>query len=155
MSLPAGSERTYGNVVCIESMTETKCVTQHCSGDKSSAEIWLSIIASLEFFQDSVRMEVLRLRQRGGVEEKRWSRQTRRIPTATQTMAFAKPNPTIMPTAGNGNFRNPGIRPWQAIARLLKPFFSAGSLIFLDSVVRKPRVTTLYKLLVGEKTLGV
>lgn len=63
-------------------------------------------------------MKVLRLHQRGGVEEKCWSSPTRRMPTATQTMAFAKINPVIMPTAENGNFRNPGIRLWQATACL-------------------------------------
>ena len=52
-------------------------------------------------------------------------------------MAFANTNPTIMPTAGNGNVRNPGIRPWQAIARLLIPFFSAGNPILTDFVVWK------------------
>ena len=48
---------------------------------------------------------------------------TRTTPTATQTRPFAIANPTIMPTAGNGSFRKPGVRAWQAIARLFMPFF--------------------------------
>ena len=48
---------------------------------------------------------------------------TRTTPTATQTRAFANASPTIMPTAGNGNFRRPGVRAWQAIARLFMLFF--------------------------------
>ena len=48
---------------------------------------------------------------------------TRTTPTATQTRPFANANPTIMPTAGNGSFRRPGIRAWQAIARLFMLFF--------------------------------
>ncbi len=48
---------------------------------------------------------------------------TRTTPTATQTRAFANANPTIMPTAGSGSFRSPGVRAWQAIARSFMPFF--------------------------------
>ena len=48
---------------------------------------------------------------------------TRTTPTATQTKPFANANPTIMPTAGNGSFRRPGVRAWQAIARLFMLFF--------------------------------
>lgn len=63
--------------------------------------------------------------------------QTRRMPTAAQTIAFAIINPMIMPTAGKGNFRNPGIRLWQAIAHVLMSFFSAGIPILTDFVVCK------------------
>ena len=48
---------------------------------------------------------------------------TRTTPTATQTRAFANANPTIMPTAGSGNLRRPGVRARQAIACLLMPVF--------------------------------
>lgn len=48
---------------------------------------------------------------------------TRTTPTATQTRAFASASPTIMPTAGNGSLRRPGVRAWQAIARSFMPFF--------------------------------
>ena len=48
---------------------------------------------------------------------------TRTTPTATHTRAFANASPTIMPTAGSGSFRRPGVRAWQAIARLLMPVF--------------------------------
>ena len=48
---------------------------------------------------------------------------TSTTPTATHTRAFANANPTIMPTAGSGSFRRPGVRAWQAIARLFMPSF--------------------------------
>ena len=48
---------------------------------------------------------------------------TRTTPTATQTRAFANANPTIMPTAGSGSLRRPGVRAWQAIARLFMLVF--------------------------------
>ena len=48
---------------------------------------------------------------------------TRTTPTATQTRAFANASPMIMPTAGSGSFRRPGVRAWQAIACLFMPFF--------------------------------
>lgn len=48
---------------------------------------------------------------------------TRTIPTATHTSAFAIANPTMMLTAGRGNFLRPGIHPWQATARLFMPSF--------------------------------
>ena len=38
---------------------------------------------------------------------------------------------------GNGNFRNPGMRPWQAIARSLIPFLSSGITILTDIMVWK------------------
>lgn len=58
-----------------------------------------------------------------------------KLPTATQTMAFRKTNPNIIPIAGNGSFRNPGIRPWHAIARLLILFSNSGIPILTDLVV--------------------
>ena len=72
-------------------------------------------------------MKVLALHQRGGVEKTIFnqSSQTRRIPTATQTMAFANTSATIIPTVGHGNFRIPGVRLWQAMTQLLIAFFSA------------------------------
>ena len=88
---------------------------------------WLLDLFSIGLFQGIIRMKVLPLHQQGGVEE--WvfsqSSQTRRIPTATQTMAFANPSATIIPTAGHGNFRIPGVRPWQAVTQLVTAFFSA------------------------------
>ena len=48
---------------------------------------------------------------------------TRTTPTATHTRAFANASPTIMPTAGSGSLRSPGVRAWQAIARLFMPSF--------------------------------
>ena len=40
--LPAGLRRTYGDVVCVESMAETESVTQHGRGNESSVHIGLS-----------------------------------------------------------------------------------------------------------------
>ena len=59
--------------------------------------------------------------------------QTSRIPTASQTKAFADTNAIIIATAGKGSFRIPGVRLWQAITRLLTAFFSARILILTDS----------------------
>ena len=53
------------------------------------------------------------------------SSQTRRIPTAIQTIAFANTSATITPIAGHGNFRIPGVRLWQAMTQLLTAFLSA------------------------------
>ena len=80
-------------------------------------------------------MKMLRLHQQGGVEKEHsiQSSQTRRIPTATQTMAFANTSATIIPTAGHGSFRIPGIRIWQATTRLLTTFFSARIPILTNS----------------------
>ena len=104
---------TYGNVIGVKSMAETKGITQYGRGDESSVQIELSATFLLLLLQDSVHMKVLGLYQRAGVEEKEnsWSNQTSRIPTATQTRTFAKISREMIATAGNGNFRSPGTRP--------------------------------------------
>ena len=47
--LLARIKRTYGNMVCIESMAETESITQHGGGDKSSVQIDNWICSPLDF----------------------------------------------------------------------------------------------------------
>ena len=66
----ARPKHTYGNVVCIESMAQTKSVTQHGRGDESSVQqVGLSILSTPGSFSHSIHMKMLRWHQRGGVEQ--------------------------------------------------------------------------------------
>ena len=122
---------TYGNVVGIESMAETKSVTQHSRGDEGPVKIRLGAFL-LWTLSGSRTHESATTASARRVRAKCRRSQTRRIPTATQTIALANTKTPMILTAGYGSFRNPGVCSWYAISLLLTALFRARSPMSLD-----------------------